>query len=1375
MYFLSFRKPVVGFLYLLVLLALSSKGSSYGQQGRLKFASINSKNGLSSNIVNDIVKDDLGYLWFATEEGLNRFDGRDFHIYRNIPGDSRSLKSNEISCIYKDTKGILWVGTSEGALSKYDQDKDEFFNFNHNANNSEGLNSTVHAICDDFLGNIWIASFGRLHVYNSLKNRLKKFHDTALFSRSTYNPNSNILSLYEDKKKRMWVGTNEGLLLYDRKKDTFKKVFGNGVTPSGRSPVRTINEDHAGNIWIGTNDGIAKIEPLRLNEDGKHLSFLKNTIVYKIIADQNLLWIGTENGLYILNVDNSTLEHYEPDARDNYSLTSKSVRSIYLDREGIVWLGTYRGGVNVYDKNLTLFNVKSLHSFDGASLSGSIITSFAQRDNSSIFIGTDNGGLKLFDKNKKTANPVYFSPISNKLTILSLLKTSDNKLWIGTFSNGLIIKDLQTNDINQLLKAESKNDERNSDIFCLFEDSKGYVWIGTNGGGVKVYSPKERRVYSSEEFFGNQSMSFNWYVRAISEDREGNIWIASQGTGLVKYNPHDKSIKIYNKDNSNLTTNSIQTLYVDSKNNLWLGTVGHGFSLFNKRNNCFESYSEKDGLGNPEVYKILEDDNGLIWLSTNVGISSFSFKDRKIKNYTYRNGLQNNNFVRAAGLKASDGTLFFGGVEGFNYFTPANVKTNYNIPPVVFTELKVNNRTIIVSEDSTCLKKQIAVAEKIDLLYKQNFSISYVALNFTTPHENKYAYKLEGYDKEWNYVGAVKSASYTNLSPGKYVFRVKASNNDRIWNEEGASITIIIHPPFWLSPFAYIFYGLVIVTCVFFVRYLGIKKIERKFQREQEILKAREIFEREKREVERQHELDKMKLKFLTNLSHEFRTPISLIMAPVDKILSEGPTVDVNEQVSAIKRNTRRLLNLVNQLLDFRKMDERELSLSLQEGDLVSYLRELVDSFKDLSDKKKVRLYFFSEFEQFNTFFDPDKIERILFNLLSNAFKFTNKDGYVKVELERSKKNRLWKGKHWITIKVKDNGVGIHPDFHKHIFFRFFQNDVSPSILNQGSGIGLSIAKEFIELHGGTVEVESEVGKGSTFIVEIPLIANEDPIDLKENLVVNAVNSLHSDASLEPLDLESTMLIKVLIIEDNDEFRHYLKGNLEKKYKIIEASNGKEGWQQALYHHPELIVSDISMPYMDGIELAKKIKSDKRTNHIPIILLTALIGEEEQLNGLETGANDYIIKPVNFEILNAKIRNILKLNQKFKETYSRRIKVSSPEVSIPSDNEKFLDKIVSYIEENLTDSKLSVEALSKNLGMGRGTLYRKVLDITGATPIELIRNIKLEKALVLLEKSDMNVAQIAYCVGFATPNYFAKSFKERYNMLPSEYISSKRK
>ncbi|HWJ28992.1 MAG TPA: ATP-binding protein, partial [Flavisolibacter sp.] len=577
--------------------------------------------------------------------------------------------------------------------------------------------------------------------------------------------------------------------------------------------------------------------------------------------------------------------------------------------------------------------------------------------------------------------------------------------------------------------------------------------------------------------------------------------------------------------------------------------------------------------------------------------------------------------------------------------------------------------------------------------------------------------------------------------------------------------------------------GMFIIGMVFYFRYKSLQKLKRKFALEQEKIQA----EQERKEVERVRELDRMKIKFLTNLSHEFRTPISLILGPVDKLLSQEKDPQTSGQLNMIKRNGRRLLNLVNQLLDFRKMEEHELKLHLAEGDLVSYIKEVSDSFKDLSERKKIAFVITSQIDQLYTRFDHDKIERILFNILSNAFKFTLEGGEICLDILRQDQLSDT-SKTWISIKVHDTGIGIPEDKKEKIFERFFQHTTAAAVLNQGTGIGLSITKEFVKMQGGSIDVESEPGKGTTFKILLPFTpipapqippqssASEPIPEVTELDPVEELLEGHTNNKVEEDDTKAKReLPSILLVEDNEDFRFYLKDNLRMHYKVFEAANGKEGWQKALAQHPQLIVSDVNMPYMDGIELGRKIKSDKRTSHIPLILLTALTGQEDQIKGLETGANDYITKPFNFEVLNAKIKNLLVLNTTLKNTYTKQIKVMAPEVEVESENEKFLKNVMVYLEENLTNPQLSVEDLSRHVGMSRSSLYSKLLELTGQTPVEYIRSVKLDKAAVLLEKSNMNIAQVAYSVGFSTPNYFAKSFKAKFNMLPSEFVQSIRK
>jgi signal transduction histidine kinase/DNA-binding response OmpR family regulator/ligand-binding sensor domain-containing protein len=1109
---------------------------------------------------------------------------------------------------------------------------------------------------------------------------------------------------------------------------------------------------------------------------------ISNNVIYSIAVDGEKIWLGTGEGLDVLDTRTGNITVFKQDHRNMHSLTAKAVRSVFIDQQGIYWIGTINGGIDKYDKNLNLFNIVQQNVFDEKGLNAALVNSFAEAKNGNVYVGTDRGGLSLFDPKTKLFQHFVIKSrrnnTDNRLSVLTLEMSRKKQLMIGTYDDGLFVFDPVSGSYRQFLQGNGSEDINANQIYSIKEDRNGKIWLGTNGDGVIVMNSEYKVLvrYTPKPIAANDvKLPVNGYIRDILEDREGNIWIASHGSGLAVYHPTTGKFTIYNTTNTKLPNDKVLSLLEDSQGNIWAGTKG-GLSLINKKTKQLSTFLEKEGLQNSTINKILEDKRGLIWVSTNKGISSIDPGIKKIYNYNRNNGIQDKNFIRGAGIRLSNGVLFFGGQEGFNYFDPAYLKKNNNITPVLITDLRISNQSVVASADGP-IKEHISVAKEINLDYKQNFALSFVGLNYTAPEQNQYAYKLGGFEKDWNFVGRSTTASYTNLDPGEYIFRVRASNNDGVWNNEGTSIKIIVHPPFWRTVYAYTFYVLLVIGLLLYLRYKSNQKLNRKLALQQERMHA----EQQRKEAEQTRELDRLKIKFLTNLSHEFRTPISLIIGPVDSLLSQKMNEQSSSHLHMIKRNARRLLNLVNQLLDFRKMEEHELKLHASEGELVSFVKEVSDSFKDLSERKKIDFVFHSYIDQLYTLFDHDKLERILFNLLSNAFKFTLEGGAISLELEE--KDTSDSSQKWIAIKVRDSGIGIPEDKKEQIFERFFQNPTAAAILNQGTGIGLSITKEFVTMHGGTIDVESEPGKGTTFTILLPFVSLQAPKSDSKVLPGETEPNTESEPLEEPVEEArvGTMLTSIsempsiLLVEDNDDFRFYLKDNLRLHYKVLEAANGKEGWQKALAHHPQLIVSDISMPYMDGIELSRKIKSDKRTDHIPIILLTALTGEKDQVKGLETGANDYITKPFNFEVLNAKIKNLLDLNSKLKNTYTKQIKVLTPEIKIESEDEKLLNKIMLYLEENLTNPQLSVEELSKHLGMSRVTLYNKLLELTGQTPVEYIRSVKLEKAAVLLEKSDMNITQIGYSVGFSSSNYFAKAFKAKYNMLPSEYMNKMRK
>lgn len=1336
------------------------------QDPEINFMNMGSRDGLSSNAVNAILKDRYGYMWFATDDGLNKFDGSHFTVYRHDPEDRGSISSNDILDLHEDGKGNLWIGTGAG-LELYDRKRDNFVKYFTDVNNP------VTSICSDRVGRIWVAGYHGVSAWEAstgkrLPLNVKAASNPAVLTQT-------VIRLFCDSKGRVWVGTSQGLYVYSDKRKTFTKFRHEDAGPEGvsGSVVRAICEDRFGAIWIGTDNGLNRLRPdnrtfdkYRCRANDPHT--LSSDIIYSIAPDSNgELWVGTEEGLSILNPATGKVRRIESSGRNKYGLVGKSVKAILIDQHGIYWVATFRSGVNKYDKNLAFFNLRQSNVYDPKGLSAPVVTSFAPGPGSKVYVGTDGGGLNLFDPASGTFNHISLSPSaqSRGLQILTMERV-DSEIWIGTFLHGLFVLDIRTGKSRQIRKGAGGIS--GNDIFCIKKDSRGNVWIGTNGQGLDCYFPREnifRRFSSSEKGAGR--IETNGFIRAIEEDSKGNIWIGSNGSGITVYNPVTGYSRVLNQENSKLPNNKVAAITAASGGTIWVGMGGGGLARYDDKTSRFISYSERNGLANGVIYKILEDQWGKIWVSTNKGLSCFDSRKERFNNYSYHNGLQRSPFVSGAGLRLADGTLFFGGVEGFNFFRPEKLRVNKNVPAVVLTDLKVSNQTVIPSEDAE-ISENISVAREIDLDYKQNFSLSFVALNYTSPEENRYLYKLENFDKDWNRVGPVNTAVYTNLDPGEYVFKVKATTDSGDWSTGVTTIRVIVRPPFWLTYYAYGFYFVLIGFMLWYLRYRGIQKLKARFALEQERLRVQQQIEQERREAERIHAFDQLRIKFLTNLSHEFRTPISLIIGPVEELLQQETSRQKSDRLGMIRRNARRLLNLVNELLDFRNMEQKELRLNALEGDLISFARDVADSFRDLSERKKIHFEFRSSLRDFFTFFDHDKIERVLFNLLSNAFKFTLPGGEVTFSIETGG------DREGVLIKISDTGIGIQEKERMKVFDRFFQAETAAAVLNQGSGIGLSITKEFVSLHGGTIDVQSIEGKGSAFIIHLPLRRIEDDFVLEEDAVIQIADETDvADQDLQSPPSPGTLPV-VLLVEDNEDFRYYLKENLKTAYRVIEAVNGKEGWQKVLAVHPQVVISDISMPYMNGIDLCGKIKSDKRTCHIPVLLLTALTAEEEQVQGLKTGADDYMTKPCNFSILHLKIRNLLALNERLKATYSKQIKVAAPEVKVESDGEKLLSKVIRYIDENLTNPQLSVEILAKELGMSRGSLYTKMLELTGETPVEFIRSIKLDRAAVLLEKSDMNVAQVSYSVGFATPNYFARSFRNRFNMQPSEYISLKR-
>jgi signal transduction histidine kinase/DNA-binding response OmpR family regulator len=791
-------------------------------------------------------------------------------------------------------------------------------------------------------------------------------------------------------------------------------------------------------------------------------------------------------------------------------------------------------------------------------------------------------------------------------------------------------------------------------------------------------------------------------------------------------------------------------------------------SLFDKASETFRTFTRKDGLPHNEVITMLEDPAGNLWLTTPEGLTQMIVTDTAslqvaFRNYSEADGLQGKLFNENAALRTRSGEMIFGGPNGFNIFTPGRIAQNLNKPTVIFSDFQLFNKSVKPGESidgEILLSSSITLAPDIVLPASKNvFSIEFSTLNFFQPEKNIYKYKLEGFNKDWLFTDSKsRKVTFTNLDAGEYTFRVMAVNNDGVWSDTAATLHIEVLPSFWKSDIAFLLYFVLIILALVVTRKLIQQREEMKFE-----------IENERKEALRMHELDMMKIKFFTNVSHEFRTPISLILSPIEKLMRGdlGPQ-DQKKHFDLIQRNAKRLLNLVNQLLDFRKLEVHEIKFHPSEGDIVKFIREAVYSFSDLSEKKDIRLEFQASVSSLETVFDADKLEKILFNLLSNAFKFTQSDGCVSVAValtDSSDDRRL-------QISVSDTGIGIPLEKQDKIFERFFQSELPKSMVNQGSGIGLSITKEFVKIHGGNIGVTSEPGKGSCFTVTLP-VKEVRPPSIQSSTEPVAVPLHHNEQPQRPAETNQKPLL--LLVEDNEDFRFYLKDNLSQTYNIIEAGSGEEGWKKTLSHFPDLIVSDVMMPGMNGLELCQKVKSDNRVSHVPIILLTARTADEQRLEGLESGADDYINKPFNFEILESRIRNLILQREKMHKAILQSASIKATELKITPLDEQFVKSAIEYVEKNVSNAEYSVEDLCRDLALSRTLFFKKMISLTGKSPLEFIRTIRMQQAAQLLEKSQLTVAEVAYKVGFNNPKYFAKYFKEIYHVLPSAYAAGKRR
>ncbi len=1350
----------------------------FGQQNQIQFARLDLSNGLSHNQVNAILKDSKGFMWFGTLSGLNRYDGYQFKTFKNDPRDTSSIVDDFITGIFELPDHKLYLETRNGP-NIYDNQSQRFLRNVNGYLKTLNINATsIRDIIRDDDGNFWFNGLETgVFKYDPIKKTTLHFKTAG--GGNTSLDKTPVSAIQKDAKGNIWViHRNKTIELLDRKSGRVKQRMLNYQLkqPSEYQDFRLFVDQDL-DLWIYTTNsqhGIDYYAPAsgKMRYLDKGPGSLNNNLIAGLLQDnKGLIWIATDHGgVNLLDKRDFKIRYLLNKEDDPKSLSQNSITSLYKDPTGIIWIGTFKRGLSYYHEKILKFPLYSHQGIDPGGLAYDDINRFVEDKEGNLWIGTNGGGLFYF--NRKTGQFTRFqhdpsdpNSLSNNI-IVSLYIDKAETLWVGTYFGGL---DRFDNGKFKHYRHNAKDSSSLADdrVWDILEDRKGRFWVATLSGGLDQLDRKTGKFRHYKAGMRN-SVASN-FISCLLEDRAGNIWIGTSD-GLDKLSPQGKFTHYEAKagKQNTLINNIVYDLMEDSYGFIWIATRD-GLSRLSPKTMNFLNFDNRNGLSEKATLKVIEDKHKNLWVSTANGLFKiivgrdqqhrFAYSFRK---YDEHDGLQGSAFNANAGYKTRKGELIFGGANGFNLFNPDEIQTDNTKPLIVLSELQISNKSVGIGEQidgRVPLRKSIVFTDTLELKYSQNsITLSFAALNYFGPQKIRYRYKLEGFDQQWQELQEdIRRATYTNIDPGEYVFKVVSTDASGNWVNNEERVRIVIKPPIWRTNFAYVMYVLLFGGSLLMLRHRGIKRARAEF-----------LIEQERQQGKRLHELDLLKIKFLTNVSHEFRTPLSLIITPLEKLIKHANDSD-KQQLQMIQRNGRRLLNLVNQLLDFRRMEVHELKLHPKTGDIIAFIKELCLSFTDVADRKNISLNFKADRSSLITLFDHDKIERILFNLLSNAFKFTPQGGSVGVTLST---RYTVQNKTELVMKVTDTGIGIAPDKIERIFERFFQNEVPDSIVNQGSGIGLSITKEFVKLHGGEIKAESIVNAGSTFIITLSFAEQEAEyssiMPQQQAMLISGKNATSKDKN--ELDPNSKKPV-LMLVEDNDDFRFYLKDNLKEFYQIVEAVNGREGWQKVLALHPDLIVSDVSMPEMDGIELCKKIKSDKRTAHLPVILLTALTTDDEQLTGLETGANDYMTKPFNFEILLSKIRNLLTQQALSKKTYQKQVDFKPQETTVESVNDKFIRQLSLQIEKHLSDSNYSVDQLSADMNMSRVGLYKKLVPLTGKSPVEVIRSYRLQKAKPLLE-SQLSIAEVAYQVGFSNPKHFSKYFKQEFGILPSAYAQS---
>ncbi len=1309
--------------------------------------------GLSNNAVTSIFQDHNGFMWFGTFDGLNRYDGYSFKVFRNVPGDTTSLNSNHIRVIAEDANHHLWIGTGKG-LSIYNPVKGNFYTASFKSRNNASLHPleyVIRAIQKNNKDGCMLVGAQHKGLFVFEKNS-RVGVQIPFLSRNGHEGNYDVTAIAVDSSRQMaWVFIQQaGLCLFSIKNKELRII--NGTIKK----ADCLKLDRKGNLWLGNENGLFQYD-IRNNVFSNNVLPFTGRVMHLFEDRQHILWISSDGGgVWSMSIDRGHPVAYLSGAGTPL-VNSNAVYATYDDPQGNKWIGTLRGGINIIQSWDNLFKHITYSSGSGQNnIIDDFITSFAEDNKGNVWIGIDGAGLRYWDRRNNTFTS-YKHDTSNPATISnnfvpSIVCDAQGDLWVATWFGG----------VNRLKKGSKRFEhfdcynphtgaiENNACV--IFEDSRKQLWVGTTmGGALYVLNRKTNRFEVFDKNLTN--------IACISEDRQGNIWVGYRNS-LVQLDQVNKKHKTWH------IGQSVLCVYEDLNKNLWIATDGGGLLLVNSTKGTWQRFTTSDGLPGNIILHILGDDNNNLWLSTYNGLCRFNTIDKTCRNFSKSDGLQSNQFSFHAALALQSGEFLFGGIKGFNIFYPHSIYDKKETFKIFLTGLKINNKPV-EENDSYVSKRDSERIEVIELPFDQAIlSLDYVALDYKGADKIKYAYQLEGWDKSWNYVNNIRTANYTRLREGNYVFKIKVTNGAGLWSPATNLLTVVVLPPWYRTWWAYTIYAILFVSAVYL--YIVYNKRQERLKYE---IKLANI------EKEKEKELTEKKLSFFTHISHEFRAPLTLIINPIKDLIRKIETPDEQQELNIVHRNAHRLLSLIDQLLLFRKTDVEIGKLKFSRYNFYELCQEVFLCFVQQAKGNHQEYLFEFENQELELYVDREKIEIVLFNLISNAIKYTPERGKITFQVTDASDE--------VHITVSDNGYGIAEEDAPRLFEKFYQSNSKNAPAKTGFGIGLYLVKSFVDGHKGTVSFQSNAGKGTTFLVTL----KKGKKHLEGEVVLHSpqqetamLGELAEDIPEEPLSVVTdtkmeelvTDRLTILLADDDNAIRRYLQQILKNKYEILEAVNGMEALKMAQQKFPDLVISDIRMDVMDGIELCKQIKKDPSLNHIPVILLTGSSGDEVELQSIEGGADVYITKPFDKDILLAKVENLFKNKSELQKYFFNEVTLQKNTLKISPEYKEFLEKCIAIVEQHLHDDQFTIKKLAHEIGMSHSYLYKKIRLMSGQSVAGFIRYIRLRKAAELMIKVNCNVNEAAFQVGISDGKYFRRQFNQLFGMNPSDYIKKYR-